>query len=99
MTPLARAEVTVTGRVQGVGFRWATREQAENLGLAGWVRNLPDGSVEAAFEGPRERVVAMILWCRKGPPSAQVVDVRVAWTEPVGECRFRIDHGPDIVVP
>lgn len=91
MTAAARAEVVVTGRVQGVGFRWAARDEAERLGLAGWVRNRPDGSVEAAFEGPRERVESMIAWCRKGPPSARVVDVRVAWTSAVGESGFRID--------
>ncbi|MBI5367263.1 MAG: acylphosphatase, partial [Planctomycetes bacterium] len=56
MTEIARAHVLVAGRVQGVCFRACTREEARRLGVAGWVRNLPDGRVEAVFEGPRDRV-------------------------------------------
>ena len=70
-----RARVYVSGKVQGVFFREETREKAEQLGLAGWVRNLPDGRVEALFEGPSERVREMVGWCREGPFHAEVEDV------------------------
>ena len=69
-------EVHVTGRVQGVFFRAATREQAQRLGVRGWVRNQPDGSVTAHLEGPAEAVDALLAWCRQGPPSAHVEEVR-----------------------
>jgi acylphosphatase len=70
-----RAHVYVSGDVQGVFFRDSTREKAELLGLTGWVKNLPDGRVEALFEGPSERVREMIRWCEQGPPHAAVEDV------------------------
>ena len=76
-----RAQVRVTGRVQGVFFRQATRETAERLGLSGWVRNLPDGSVEALFEGPRPFVEQAVAWCRQGPPRAAVDNVAVEWLD------------------
>jgi acylphosphatase len=74
-----RVRVLVSGRVQGVYFRDSTRKQAEARGLSGWVRNLPDGRVEAVFEGRTEAVRALISWCEKGPPAARVEDVS---TEP-----------------
>lgn len=67
-----RAHFFVRGRVQGVGFRYHTRAEAERLGLSGWVRNLPDGGVEVQAEGPSDRVNELIAWCRIGPPSAKV---------------------------
>jgi acylphosphatase len=67
-----RAHVRVTGRVQGVFFRDSARRQAERLGLSGWVRNSPDGAVEAVFEGPSEGVREMARWCEQGPPDAAV---------------------------
>ena len=70
-----RAHVYVSGQVQGVFFRDSTQEIAEQLGLTGWVKNLPDGRVEALFEGPSERVREMIRWCEQGPPHAKVDDV------------------------
>jgi acylphosphatase len=70
-----RAHVYVSGSVQGVFFRDSARQQAEQLGLAGWVKNLPDGRVEALFEGPPEGVREMIQWCQGGPPHATVEDV------------------------
>ena len=76
-----RAQVRVTGRVQGVFFRQATRETAERLGLSGWVRNLPDGSVEALFEGERLLVEEAVAWCRQGPPRAAVDSVAVEWLD------------------
>ncbi|MEN9208187.1 MAG: acylphosphatase [Gloeomargarita sp. GMQP_bins_120] len=70
-------QVWISGRVQGVGYRAATRQQALRLGLSGWVRNLPDGRVEAVFAGPAEAVDKMIAWCHQGPPAAQVTSVLV----------------------
>ncbi len=72
----------VTGRVQNVWFRDSCRSEALALGVAGWVQNRSDGSVEAAFEGPREAVDQMIAWCRVGPPQAQVDYVELS-EEPV----------------
>ncbi len=80
----------VRGRVQGVFFRSETRERARSLGVEGWVRNDPDGSVEAVFEGPTERVDSLVIWCRRGPAGAVVVDVEVAWEEPRGEQGFAL---------
>jgi acylphosphatase len=87
---MKRARVVVSGRVQAVGFRWACREEARRLGLAGWVRNLPDGSVEAVFEGPDEEVDAMVEWSRAGPTWADVTRFDVTEEPPVGERRFTI---------
>lgn len=84
----ARARITIRGRVQGVFFRVETRERARSLGLTGWVRNVPDGSVEAVFEGDREKIESMLAWCRRGPDLAEVDDVDVAWEEPSGEEGF-----------
>lgn len=67
----------VTGRVQGVGFRFYTQRKARELGLAGWVRNCRDGSVEAVIQGAPSAVEAMIAWARRGPPSAVVADVQI----------------------
>ena len=72
---LQRAHVWVSGEVQGVFFRDSTRQKAEELGLAGWVRNVPDGQVEALFEGPSEKVEAMVRWCEEGPQHASVENV------------------------
>jgi acylphosphatase len=68
--------VVVTGDVQDGAFRSFTRRQALALKLKGWVRNLPDGQVEAVFHGPEANVNAMVAWCRKGPLQAQVADVQ-----------------------
>jgi acylphosphatase len=87
---IVRAHVRVAGRVQGVFFRAETRDRASSLGLSGWVRNAHDGSVEAAFEGPAERVRSMVDWCRRGPALAAVEDVSVDWEEPEGEREFQI---------
>ena len=87
----ARAHVVVSGRVQGVGFRHATMMQARKLALTGWVRNLPDGRVEAVFEGPAAEVTAMEQWCHEGPIHARVDDVRVTREDATGEFeRFEI---------
>jgi len=74
----------ISGRVQGVGFRWFTRETAQREGLTGWVRNLPDGRVEAFVEGEAESVDRMELALRRGPGGARVKDVFVDSQEPGG---------------
>ncbi len=76
-----RAHVMVRGKVQGVYFRYETRDQAIALGVNGWVRNRPDGSVEAVFEGDRDKVEKLIKWCRQGPPMASVSDVQIRWED------------------
>jgi acylphosphatase len=86
----ARVRVRVRGRVQGVFFRAETRGRAESLGLGGWVRNAPDGSVEGVFEGEPERVESMVDWCRRGPAGAVVDDVEVVREEPTAESGFRV---------
>jgi acylphosphatase len=85
----SRVHVWVSGRVQGVGFRFAACEQAERLSLGGWVRNLGDGRVEAVFEGPAADVAQAVAWCRRGPSGAWVSDLRTAAESPVGETSFR----------
>ena len=82
--PRMRLRVRIDGRVQGVWFRGATRERATELGLDGWVRNLPDGSVEALFEGPHAAVEQALEFVRKGPPLARVTRVQVE-QEALGE--------------
>jgi acylphosphatase len=76
--------------VQGVFFRAEARARAESLGLAGWIRNAEDGSVEAVFEGDEERVRSMVEWCRRGPAGARVEDVEAQTEQPTGETDFRV---------
>jgi acylphosphatase len=85
-----RRRVLIKGRVQGVGFRWSCRRMAEAQGLAGWCRNLPDGRVEACFEGDPAAVEAALAWCREGPSSAIVTSVDVTPETPQGERGFRL---------
>lgn len=85
MVILARARVIVTGNVQGVFFRSTTRSKARLLGLKGWVRNLPDGSLEVVIEGNRDDVETLIEFCKKGPEGADVFDARVEWDKYRGE--------------
>ena len=75
------AQVVVHGWVQGVYFRAYTRDQARMLGLAGWVMNRRDGTVEAFLEGEKTKVEQMVAWCRQGPPAAQVDQVEVRYGE------------------
>jgi acylphosphatase len=77
--------------VQGVFFRAEAQARAESLGVAGWIRNTEDGSVEAVFEGERDRVESMVDWCRRGPPGAHVDELDVEPEEPHGEQAFRVD--------
>jgi acylphosphatase len=76
---LKRLVIVVSGRVQGVWFRASTREEATRLGLQGWVRNLPDGRVEALFEGEEHPLRQMLEWCRSGPPGARVDEANPRW--------------------
>lgn len=89
---MKRAHVVISGRVQGVWFRAHTRERAEKLGISGWVRNLPDGRVEAVFEGPDERVDEMVKWCHRGSPLSKVDRVDVTYESPQGEAGFTIRY-------
>lgn len=84
MSTVVRRHVWVSGIVQGVFFRASTIEEARRLDLGGWVRNLPDGRVEAVFEGPEGAVEAAVAWCRRGPERAVVERVEVAEEDPEG---------------
>jgi len=79
------AHIFVSGRVQGVLFRYSTRNRAKTLGVTGWVRNLSDGRVEAVFEGERDNVEMMIDWARKGSFLAKVKNVDVNWQQYKGK--------------
>jgi acylphosphatase len=84
--------VKVTGRVQGVAFRWEAQREAMRLGVTGWVRNEPDGAVAAHLEGDDEAVDAMVAWCRQGPPAARVRDVAVNAAGVSGARSFEITN-------
>jgi acylphosphatase len=88
-----RAHVIVSGRVQGVFFRAETRKAASRIGVTGWVRNRPEGTVEAVFEGKSTLVDQALAWCQQGSPMSKVTDVRVNWGEFSGEFEnFTITH-------
>lgn len=80
-----RAHLFVSGRVQGVNFRYYTQHTARSLGLVGWVRNLWDGRVEVVCEGPEDAVQQLVNWCHDGPPLARVDDVEVTYSAATGE--------------
>lgn len=83
----ARAEIVVTGIVQGVYFRANTQRVASRLGLTGWVRNRVDGSVEVVAEGEKGAVEELVSWCRQGPPGAEVERIEVNWSEHTGQLK------------
>jgi acylphosphatase len=85
-----RRRVIVSGRVQGVGYRAATLRQARARGVAGWVRNRPDGTVEAVFEGDPEAVAALVAWCEQGPRMALVDRVEVVEEPDEGLAGFEV---------
>ncbi|MDQ6928690.1 MAG: acylphosphatase [Actinomycetota bacterium] len=87
--PTAR-RVLVSGAVQGVFFRDSCRRIALGSGVAGWVRNWSDGSVEAWFEGSVEPVHRLVAWCREGPAGASVTSIEVSEVDPSGEVGFRV---------
>jgi acylphosphatase len=84
-----RRRLVVHGRVQGVGFRWSVQRAAQSRGVAGWVANRPDGTVEAVFEGEPEPVEALVRLCREGPRGAVVDRVEVDEEQPEGLSGFR----------
>jgi acylphosphatase len=89
----AQAHVVIHGRVQGVFFRVYTTDEANALGVSGWVRNLPNGCVEAVFEGEEKAVQKMIAWCHQGPPRAHVTKVEVHFKPYRGEFHgFRTEY-------
>lgn len=86
-----RAAVRVTGRVQGVWFRQSTKQMADKFGVVGWVRNNPDRSVEAVFEGSRAAVESVLDWCQHGPELAVVDQLEVDWQQASDEFdQFRV---------
>ncbi len=85
MKDKARAHAIISGRVQGVFFRMETKRAADRFGVLGWVKNRRDGTVEALFEGERDRVDAVLEWCKEGPAHARVSDVDVDWEDYTGE--------------
>jgi acylphosphatase len=87
----ARVHLKIEGRVQGVFFRASTINQAQSLGLTGWVMNCYDGSVEAVAEGSRAQLEQLVNWCHRGPPGAVVKEVHAQWEDPRNEFHdFRI---------
>jgi len=93
--PRVCRHVLVSGRVQGVGFRWHARGKAEELGLAGWVRNLPDGRVEVWMEGEEQDVQTLRTWLQTGPPAAKVTGVEEAERPLKNLSRFDVRRGLD----
>jgi acylphosphatase len=85
-------KIHITGRVQGVGFRWSAKSAAKNLGVTGFVRNLPDGSVYIEAEGSEEQLDAFIAWCRTGPGIGHVREVQISEYPLAGYEDFSIEH-------
>ena len=90
MEDKTRVHVFVSGSVQGVGFRQAVYDKATELNVAGWVKNLSDGRIEAVLEGPRDEVYRVVGLCRAGPPGARVSGVQVDREPPEGEEGFSL---------
>ncbi|HSB88252.1 MAG TPA: acylphosphatase [Ilumatobacteraceae bacterium] len=87
---MIRVRAVVEGRVQGVWYRESCRREADSEGIAGWVRNNEDGSVEAVLEGEPHAVARVLAWMRNGPPAAIVTNVRVTEEEPRNEHGFKV---------
>ena len=88
----AAFHAVVTGRVQGIGFRYSAVHEARSLGILGTVANLPDGSVEVSAEGNLHSLQRFLAWLRKGPPGARIHDVEVSWAPPTGSyTRFDVE--------
>lgn len=90
MGDVVRLRVVISGRVQGVWFRESCREQATVLGVAGWVRNCTDGTVEGVFEGRPAAVERLVTWCRTGPSRARVDGVATSQESPIGDAGFQV---------
>ncbi|MGQ0546617.1 MAG: acylphosphatase [Betaproteobacteria bacterium] len=94
MSGLATRQIRVSGRVQGVGFRAALREQARERGVRGWARNRADGTVEALLHGAPQAVEAVIAWAGRGPPGARVTDVQISAATPTEHLPERFELRP-----
>lgn len=92
MADRTRAHVFVSGKVQGVYYRANTRDTAREKGVDGWVKNLPDGRVEAVFEGSEDAVESIVEWCHEGSPAADVETVEVEYERSQGEEGFEIRY-------
>jgi acylphosphatase len=91
---MRRAHVLISGQVQGVFFRAEARDRARRSGVGGWIRNLPDGRVEAVFEGPPDAVDALVEWSRRGPRGADVQELEVTDEDPEGLDAFEVRRTP-----
>jgi acylphosphatase len=92
-TPATCVHLRITGRVQGVGFRYSALAEAQRLGVHGWVRNTHDGAVELLAEGDEQCVHRLVAWCHAGPPGARVNNVEQDWLAATGTLTdFRIQH-------
>ncbi|QAY60524.1 hypothetical protein ET475_11340 [Microbacterium protaetiae] len=87
---MRRVHVIVSGEVQGVGYRYTLRLEAAEAGVAGWVRNRRDGTVEAELEGTDEQVDSVLAWMAEGPPGSRVTDARVTDAAPTGSRGFEV---------
>ncbi len=87
---MIRTHLWISGKVQGVGYRLSAQNEARKLGVNGWVKNLPDGRVEAVLEGEKTAVEQMMQWCRQGPTSAVVKDVQVQEEPPENLSQFQV---------
>lgn len=85
-----RVVIKIYGLVQGVSFRYYTREEAQKLNLSGWVKNEPDGSVTIVAEGEEKNLKKLINWAKSGPSFAQTEDIKIQWQEPQGEEGFEM---------
>lgn len=86
MEESVQIQLIIRGRVQGVFYRVSARQEASRLGLTGWVRNCPDGSVELLAQGPRPLCEGLLRYCHEGPPGARVDEIDVSWGEPSSVC-------------
>jgi acylphosphatase len=84
--------VRISGRVQGVFFRASCARLARDLGISGWIRNRPEGDLEAVFQGPDPAVGDMLTWCRHGPPAARVEGIEIRAEQPLRDTGFRVEH-------
>jgi len=90
---MRRGHLFIEGKVQNVGFRHFTKLNAEEVGVHGWVKNLPDGRVEVIFEGPEDHIDEIVARCEDGPGASRVDEVDFEWEKPTGEFSdFRIAH-------
>lgn len=90
---MARAHLFIYGRAQGIGFRFSTSRKAHRLGIFGWVRNLPDGRLEAIFEGEKGKIEEIVQWAKTGPIGARVDNVEIEWQKYTGEfANFEIKY-------